>query len=235
MKTNINRITISSYQKLNSLRQHDREKINEDIKTLTRSQFIKKHQLKFKKSNRMEFKFNDEIQLVKHNNKSEADLQNSLLIKKILRDLDYYHAANKYFWVSISFEFFDYVKNRHNDDPITHILCNESFRERTRINAISRLWMTYALSERIYPNDPETALKILWHNTQVRADLMERPNITKYMPVMRSIISGFPSDNYHRENFRNNMKEIMFLMTKRNLNILSQDELDELIHPILLK
>lgn len=199
-------------------------------------------------------------------NGPNGDLENCLFMQRVYGNLTPRQAVDGRVWAYATHVMFsDYVHKRwpvpsemkpeergakdgaerFHERKIRHVKVHyfaDSNREFVRDNAISRLWWMGFIAKRCKEFTPERTLGILLKKSDVRANILERPNLNMSAEIFNEIIylldedmDGPDSDEttlFYRENFRNFMKIINRTGGMRILNALPQDALKKLLGDI---
>lgn len=151
------------------------------------------------------------------------EVRNCVLIYEALGNLTHYLARDERLWVLLTHTFLlNYTRSRWpipDDDQkaIKHIK-NHFFcigaRGIERDNAASRLWWLASLCSRVRELSFEEALTCFLHQSDVRANMVERPttsqNIRVFSAILKRLHQSYETNKelFERERFRSLMKEI---------------------------
>lgn len=149
------------------------------------------------------------------------EVENCVQLYKSLGGISHYLARDERLWTYLSHTYLlEYARNRW---PIpadkhaaikhikTHFFCVGA-RGIERDNAASRLWWMASLCNRAGGMPLEEALTCFLHQSDVRANIIERPttsqNILVFSAVLRKLNESYKSDKalFNREKFRTVMK-----------------------------
>lgn len=104
-----------------------------------------------------------------------------------------------------------------------------------RDNAISRLWWMALICSRVRTMPLERALKVFLHQTDVRANIVERPTTAQNINVLSSVLQklgdSYEGDKglYERERFRGMMKELNLKGGTKLLEVLDTHEVIKIV------
>ncbi|MDD5320746.1 MAG: DUF6339 family protein [Methylococcales bacterium] len=144
-----------------------------------------------------------------------------MLMYEAMGELTHYLARDERLWVYVSHTFLlSYARTRwpipaDDDEAIKHIrkhfFC-EGARGVERDNVASRLWWMAALCNRTNGMLLEEALTCFLHQSDVRANIVERPttsqNVLVFSAILKKLNESYKSDKalFNREKFRSIMK-----------------------------
>jgi len=181
------------------------------------------------------------------------DKENCLVVYESLKNMTPQQAADERVWAYLThFELWEYTQRRWELDREDREKAIKSIRTHyfvpgarglIRDNAVSRLWWMGQVANRLKQHDSafsaENSLEILLHQSDVRANLLERSSfamsIEIFGTVMRWLKNSYEGDKilFERENFRQFMKHLNRKGGRVMLNALSNNQLDKLIADIL--
>lgn len=104
-----------------------------------------------------------------------------------------------------------------------------------RNNAASRLWWMASLCDRVEGLSLKEALTSFLHQTDVRANIIERPTTSQSIPVFSAVIkkldASYKKDKelFIRDKFRAVMKDLNLKGGVRLLGVLSEDEISTIV------
>ena len=181
------------------------------------------------------------------NTENKTDELNSPTVYSVFSKLTPAQATDERLWASLSLiNFIDYTKKRWgapSEDKIQtavklHWACAPTTQSLHRDNALSRLWwMGKAVSD-AENMTPEDSARVLFNNSDYRAQVYERPGSTRYSNVRSAILRITKEDMAHRsvkynvDNFRSFMKSVNYLAGKTNFGLLSEDQLIKKLSPL---
>lgn len=133
-----------------------------------------------------------------------------------------------------------------DDKAVKYILAHyfvSSTRGLIRDNAVARLWWMGHLASRCQDYDLKDTLDILLQNSDVRANLLERPSVSTSKETFSAVIRALSRSReasptpalYERENFRTLMKTLNQRGGRIMLNVLRPRQLDNMIDNIVEK
>ena len=175
------------------------------------------------------------------------DSDNCRLILEALPTLNPADATDERLWVTLCFgRFSSYVRERWqfrdgNEDKLSKHVLNHWFasrvRERMRDNGVSRLWWMGYVAQRVPGMSTSQVHELLYANSAYRSDLLERNSSANALNVLAAVltVSQRASEEgiaYHRNSWRDFMKQVNFLGGRRNLAAMSQPSLVELLTPV---
>jgi len=156
--------------------------------------------------------------------KNLYDAENSKLVFETLKNLTPLQAREERFWAFLChFDCLGYVRERwpipdkSSEKQIKHIQTHffaASSRGLERDNAISRLWWMGYIASQAKGIELEEALAVFLHETDVRANVIERPTTSTSANVFSAILQVLKTSYngkkllHNRANFRPFMKEI---------------------------
>lgn len=178
-----------------------------------------------------------------------SDSKNALSVYKSLNFLTPAQATDERLWATLALVYYsEYTRARwpiKNTSPagkqiLSHWLCKSSTRSRTRDNSISRLWWMGKIVNQLDGINQETASKVLFGNSDYRANIIERSSSAAAPNVMASILKitldEYDNGNdYNRKAFRNFMKKVNFLAGRSNLSVLTEKQTEELLRPVYIE
>lgn len=151
------------------------------------------------------------------------EVENCVLINQAMGGMSHYLARDERIWVYLTHTtLLNYARTRwpipeDNEKAIKHIK-NHFFcigaRGVERDNAASRLWWLASLCVRANGITFEQALICFLHQSDVRANIVERPttsqNIHVFSAILKKLNDSYSSDKalFERERFRSFMKEL---------------------------
>ncbi|ULQ50971.1 DUF6339 family protein [Flavihumibacter fluvii] len=137
---------------------------------------------------------------------SKKDLNNSILIFELLKDIDRVQANDKRLWVTLSHHiFFKYSKSRWlKSEEFTSEMIRRRFHfegaslETRMRNSISRLWWSAKLTYDKNREDPYELTKLLFSKQDIFQNLVERSYGT-YDSVVKGFLEFYSEKNYLKE------------------------------------
>jgi len=155
-----------------------------------------------------------------------------------------YLARDERLWTRLShFEFLEYARTRWKIPPddnkaIKHIQTHffaRGARGIERDNAISSLWWMVSVCSKVTTLSLESSLKAFLHQSDVRANIIERPSTAQNPNVLSEIINklhqSYMGDKslFEREKFRELMKKINIEGGTRLLEVVDNSVISNLI------
>lgn len=173
------------------------------------------------------------------------DAENCVIVYESLKGLTLQQAADERVWALLThFELWDYVRRRWPLDPGNAEKAARSVRAHYfvsgvrgffRDNGVSRLWWMGWIASRCPHFGIERTLEILLHQSDVRANLLERSSFGMsaeiFSAVMKRLGESYEGDRslFERGTFREFMKRLNRAGGKVALNALEPERLDGLI------
>jgi hypothetical protein len=177
-------------------------------------------------------------------NKNEAEVQNCILIYEAMRNLMHFHARDARLWVYLTHTvLLSYTRARWAipaDDVAAvkfikdHFFCIAN-RGTERNNAASRLWWMAALCNRTHGLSLEDALTTLLYQSDVRANIVERPTTSQcliiFSAILRKLHESYHSDKklFERTLMREAMKKLNLAGGVKLLGVLPEQQVDALV------
>lgn len=136
---------------------------------------------------------------------ASSDFESSIAVYKSLQGMTPALAMEERVWVRFThLECLKYARARwplkgSDEDQVDHILKHFFAKGRTGVrddNAISRLWWNMHIANIADPEDPESALKLILKVADVRAALVERPNTSARVPIIRALMRVMRSNQW---------------------------------------
>jgi Family of unknown function (DUF6339) len=178
----------------------------------------------------------------------DEDIDNFALFYKAL-PLTPYEAREERLWTYMSHIYLlSYARARwpipvDDKDAVAHIRTHFFARTKRQIerdNVASRLWWMAHLCNRVSSMSLTDALKILLHQSDVRANLIERPTLSRSATVFSSILEllgeSFAGENalFNRTTFREFMKRLNDHGGYVLLDVLEPKSLKEILSGIIV-
>ncbi len=175
---------------------------------------------------------------------NQNELNCCLAVYRALPGLTPYLARDERLWVYLThIHFLNYSRIRWeipDDDEraISHIKTHffaTGARGIERDNAISRLWWMSLICSRVERLSLERTLQVFLHQSDVRANIVERPTTSQNVSVLSSVIEkleeSYATDKalYERERFRLMMKELNLKGGIKLLEVLDLSEVKKLV------
>jgi hypothetical protein len=175
------------------------------------------------------------------------DAENCKKILSILPGLSPAEATDERIWVTLSvLHFRDYAlarwpfEQQSRVNTPTHIKNHwfaNGIRPRMRDNAISRLWWMGHIASKIPGRSMDEVFEILFFNSDYRSSLLERNSSANSVNVTASILAitkeAYDANvPYHRDSFREFMKQVDLLGGRTILAAMSTENLTILLKPI---
>jgi hypothetical protein len=135
---------------------------------------------------------------------NEFDAENSLTVGNAMGTLGAYQAGDERLWAYLTHTLMlGYTRARWpipegNEQARKHIenhFFGKSLRGRERDNAVSRLWWFHHVASRTDGLATDKALEVLLFQSDVRANLLERPTTAQSIPVFSAVMAKL-SDSY---------------------------------------
>jgi uncharacterized protein DUF6339 len=178
----------------------------------------------------------------------DGDVENCALLYKAL-PLTPYQAREERLWTYLSHVYFlPYARTRwpipdDDNDAIAHIRTHFFARTKRQIerdNVVARLWWVAHLCNRVSSMPLKHALQILLHQSDVRANLIERPTLSRSAIVFSSIIEllgeSFAGEKalFERNNFREFMKRLNDYGGYVLLDVLEIESIKDVLRQIIM-
>lgn len=170
-----------------------------------------------------------------------------LSIVKCLSSVSSYLARDERLWTRLAhIEFLNYSRTRweipsDNAKAIDHIRKHffaKGARGIERDNAISRLWWMATICSKVDGLPIESALEAFLHQSDVRANIIERPSTSQNPTVLSAVVNRLASSLagsqslYERERFRELMKRLNLEGGTRLLEALDSTEIRKVVDRI---
>ncbi len=150
----------------------------------------------------------------------DFDVENALTAGSAMSALGAYQAGDERLWVYITHTLMlDYERARWPipaDDAkarahIENHFFGRSLRGRERDNAASRLWWFHHVASRTDGLTPEKALEVLLFQSDVRANLLERPTTAQSIPIFSAVMGKLADSYVGKQNLfvRNTFRALM--------------------------
>lgn len=178
------------------------------------------------------------------------EVENCILIYNAITNMSHYLARDERLWVYLTHTFLlKYSRKRwpipdDDEKAIKHIknhfFCVGS-RGVERDNAASRLWWLASLCSRAKNIPFDQALTCFLHQSDVRANLVERPttaqNINVFSAILKKLNESYCQDKrlFEREVFRNLMKELNLIGGIRLLATLPEINVHQILDDCVTK
>lgn len=170
-----------------------------------------------------------------------------LSIVKCLNSVSSYLARDERLWTRLAhIEFLNYSRTRweipsDNAKAVDHIKKHffaKGVRGIERDNAISRLWWMATICSKVNGLPLEKALEAFLHQSDVRANIIERPSTSQNPTVLSAVVNKLSSSLvgnqalYEREKFREVMKRLNLEGGTRLLEALDSEEIQLVVDKI---
>jgi hypothetical protein len=178
------------------------------------------------------------------------EVENCVLIYQALGSISHYLARDERLWVLLTHTLMlDYTRSRwpipeDNERAIkhikTHFFCVGA-RGIERDNAASRLWWLASLCSRVKEISFEEALTCFLHQSDVRANMVERPttsqNVKVFSAILKKLNESYKSNKalFERERFRSIMKELNLIGGVRLLAALPEISISQILDQCIAK
>ena len=178
------------------------------------------------------------------------EVENCILIYQALEKISHYLARDERLWVLLTHTLMlDYTRSRwpipeDNEKAIkhikTHFFCVGA-RGIERDNAASRLWWLASLCSRAEGISFEEALTCFLHQSDVRANMVERPttsqNVHVFSAILKKLNESYKSNKvlFERERFRSIMKELNLMGGVRLLAALPEISISQILDQCISK
>lgn len=172
---------------------------------------------------------------------AEAEIKNSLLVWRALKSLTPSLATENRIWVRFThLECLDFCRERWlqaKSGEALHNAVRAHFFADTRTrwrddNAVSRLWWNYWISQKLMPEDPERALRIIFRSTDMRLSTVERPGLFIRPAISAGILRAFARDEWvlaREEHWRKFMMILNKVGSGRVFEAMTYTETDQLM------
>lgn len=173
------------------------------------------------------------------------EVDNCRIIYEALQNLSAYLARDERLWIYLTHvDLLSYSRVRwaipeDNDRAVSfikdHFFVTGGARGIERNNAASRIWWMASLCKRINGLAFEDALTSLLYQTDVRANIIERPTTSQSIEVFSALLKklheSYQNDRelFEREKFRSMMKELNLKGGVRLLGALSEKEIQAIL------
>lgn len=170
-----------------------------------------------------------------------------LSIVKCLSSVSSYLARDERLWTRLAhIEFLNYSRTRweiptDNTKAVDHIKKHffaKGARGIERDNAVSRLWWMATICSKVHELSLEKALEAFLYQSDVRANIIERPSTSQNPTVLSAVVNKLSSSLagnqalYDREKFRVVMKRLNLEGGTRLLEALDSDEIKQVVDKI---
>jgi Family of unknown function (DUF6339) len=178
---------------------------------------------------------------------SANEVDTCVAVWNLLPGLTDVMAREERMWARLThIELLDYSRARwsipdDNDAAVSHIRAHffaKGSRGLERNNAISRLWWMSAICSKVNDLDLRKALEAFLYQSDVRANIIERPSTSQNPEVLSSIIKALDkslsSDKalHERSMFRGVMKKLNLEGGVRLLDVLDEAEINKIVESI---
>lgn len=178
------------------------------------------------------------------------EVENCVLMYEAIENISHYLARDERLWVYLSHTLLlDYARIRwpipENDDKAishikTHFFCTGA-RGIERDNVASRLWWQASLCSRVSGLTLVDALTCLLHQSDVRANIIERPttsqNVTVFSAVLKKLHESYKSNKslFERKRFRLIMKELNLVGGVKLIAVLPEPSIAKILDQCIAK
>ncbi len=171
---------------------------------------------------------------------NSSEVINCKLVSEAFSSITYYLARDERLWVFMTHSLLlDYSRSRwviptDDGEAVKHISAHFFAKEKRNIerdNAVSRLWWQAALCKRVNGLDLDAALSCLLFNSDVRANIIERPTTSQCVNVFSALVKtlhkSYITDKkiFHRISFRELMKKLNLHGGIKLLNAMDEKEI----------
>jgi hypothetical protein len=185
-----------------------------------------------------------EIEKIKITEVDFNEVECCLAIHAGLKELTPYLARDYRLWVYLTHTILlDYTRNRwpipvDDEKAIRHVekhFFANGARGIERDNAASRLWWMAHICSKVNGLSLKDALTAFLHQSDVRANIVERPttsqNVTVLSTVIKKLHESHESDKklYGREEFRSVMRDLNLKGGAKLLEVLDQSEIENIL------
>lgn len=161
------------------------------------------------------------LKLIQCDNANQYEVENCQLMYEAMGNLNHYLARDDRLWTYLTHTLLlEYARKRwpipEDDEKAIKHIKNHFFcigaRGVERDNSASRLWWMASLCKRANGLSFSDSLKCLLHQSDVRANIVERPttsqNINIFSAILKKLNESYQTDQklFEREKFRNVMK-----------------------------
>ena len=240
MNNSLQILSSESLEKLRNIVQFSENFEMENLDVL-----ISKYDLKMTSS---DYQVNSDLDLILPDGadwESNNDKTNSLLVYKGIYNLNASSSTDERLWVTLAFGLFlSYSKARwlkqgaDSKNILNHWFAPTS-RSRWRDHCVSRLWQVGYFAHSFTALTPVQVTEVLFWNSELINSFLGRPRTTSSRKVSGIIlgllyeeISNSKDSFFKREEFREFMKEVDLHGGKRDLDLIPQSELENLISKI---
>ncbi len=174
-----------------------------------------------------------------------AEIHNSIQIWRALRNLTPSLATENRIWIRFThLECIDFCRNRWLNAKSgqdlqkairAHFFADTRNRWRDD-NAISSLWWNYWIAQRLMPDDPEKALKIIFRSTDMRLSTVQRPGLFIRPAISAGILRTFAQDEWvlaREEHWRKFMIALNKTGAGKVFEAMTDGEIDKLMKQCL--
>jgi len=190
------------------------------------------------------------LALVSCDTSNLKEVENCVLMYEAMGDISHYLARDERLWVYLCHTaLLSYAKTRwpipEDDEKAikhikTHFFCNGA-RGIERDNAASRLWWQASLCKRADGISFVDALTCFLHQSDVRANIIERPttsqNIRVFSAVLKKLHASYKSNGalFERLRFRSVMKELNLIGGVKLLAALPEPHITKILEQCIKK
>jgi hypothetical protein len=176
---------------------------------------------------------------------AQAEIHNSILVWRALRNLTPSLATENRIWIRFThLECLDFCRKRWLDGKSGQSLQNAiraHFFADTRTrwrddHAISSLWWNYWIAQRLMPDDPERALRIIFRSTDMRLSTVQRPGLFIRPAISAGILRTFARDEWimgHQDRWRKFMTVLNKAGAGKVFEAMTDPEIDQLMNQCL--
>ena len=176
---------------------------------------------------------------------AEAEINNSTLVWRSLSSLTPSLATENRIWIRFThIECLVFCQKRWLEGKIegaqtkairAHFFADTRTRWRDD-NAVSRLWWNYWIAQRLMPDDPVKALRIIFRSTDMRLNTVERPGLFIRPAISAGILRTFARDEWvlaREERWRKFMTELNKTGAGKVFEAMTEAEIDRLMNECL--
>jgi hypothetical protein len=180
--------------------------------------------------------------------KDRNEIQNCKLMKEAMDSITPYLARDQRIWVYLTHtHLLNYSRNRwpipsEKEQAVIHIKDHffvSGARGFERDNAVARLWWMAYVCSRVVSLSLEDSLACLLYQSDVRANIIERPTTTQnplvFSYLMEQLFESYKTDKmmFERDKFREIMKKLNLQGGIKLLGALDKDNLRNILQPLI--